>query len=163
MALSREIRGLLRAANARRQRPPDTLAPIDADRARNAEERLDVLFSSSERLAVYGSLAPGKPNHHVLSTLGGTWIEGVTDGDLVAIGWGTQLGFPALRVRDGGPAVQVHVLVSAALRGEWQRLDVFEGPDYWRSLAPVWTSASHRSRRLITVANLYEPVEQGAR
>ena len=34
------------------------------------------------RLAVYGTLAPGRPNHHQLSALSGRWSEGHVRGQL---------------------------------------------------------------------------------
>ena len=49
-----------------------------------------------ERLATYGSLAPGRPNHHQLDGLEGRWSKGHVDGLLVDAGWGASLGYPAL-------------------------------------------------------------------
>jgi hypothetical protein len=37
---------------------------------RRAEQRLDDLFRTSHTLAVYGTLVPGRPNHHVVAPLG---------------------------------------------------------------------------------------------
>ncbi len=47
-----------------------------------AEEMLDSLFRTSNHFAVYGTLAPGAPNHHVLENLSGEWCEGCVHGDL---------------------------------------------------------------------------------
>jgi gamma-glutamylcyclotransferase (GGCT)/AIG2-like uncharacterized protein YtfP len=151
---------LIDAANAARQR---TRTP-GAERTReiDPEARLESLFGASQRLAVYGSLAPGRQNHHMLERLGGTWTEGIVEGDLAYFGWGAAIGFPALRLRLGGAATAVHVLTSAALPSAWADLDAFEGAEYRRVLAPVW-SAESRGRVLLTVANLYEaaaPVDQ---
>jgi hypothetical protein len=49
---------------------------------------------SACRLAVYGSLAPGRPNRHRLSGLSGRWIEGTVRGRLLHEGWGAELGYP---------------------------------------------------------------------
>ena len=123
--------------------------------ASDAESQLDSLFGTGNRLAVYGSLAPGRQNHHIVAPLGGTWVDGVVEGDLVTYGWGAALGYPALRLNTGGPAVRVQVLTTASLRAAWAYLDAFEGAAYRRVLVPVWTS-SRDERELITVANLYE-------
>jgi gamma-glutamylcyclotransferase (GGCT)/AIG2-like uncharacterized protein YtfP len=149
-----ELMELVRSANtARRQ----TAASGGASGGRtDAEAQLESLFRTGERLAVYGSLAPGRQNHHIVGPLGGTWTEGVVEGDLFRYGWGTAIGFPALRLRPGGPAVPVHVLTSPALRTAWEELDAFEGAEYRRVLVPVWSAADRDARRLVTVANLYE-------
>ena len=127
--------------------------------ASDAESQLDSLFGTGNRLAVYGSLAPGRQNHHIVAPLGGTWVDGVVEGDLVTFGWGAALGYPALRLNTGGPAVRVQVLTSASLRAAWADLDAFEGAAYRRVLVPVWTS-SRGERELITVANLYEASQE---
>jgi|SRR5918999_3707537 gamma-glutamylcyclotransferase (GGCT)/AIG2-like uncharacterized protein YtfP len=141
---------LIDAANAARR------AALSAHVASDAEAQLDSLFGTGARLAVYGSLAPGQQNHHIVAPLGGTWTEGVVEGDLVTYGWGAAIGFPALYPRSGGPAVAVHVLTSRALRRVWTDLDGFEGAEYRRVLVPVWSATAASGRVLLTVANLYE-------
>jgi hypothetical protein len=79
----------------------------------DAEGRLEALYGVSRALAVYGTLAPGRPNHHVVAPLGGTWTAGTVEGDLFAEGWGATLGHPAFRPRAGGPAVAVPTRSSA--------------------------------------------------
>lgn len=145
---------LVDAANASRARR--FTSGGEASAGRDAEAQLDSLFGAGERLAVYGSLAPGRQNHHIIEPLGGTWTSGVVEGDLATYGWGAALGFPALTLRRGGPPVPVHVLTSAALRSAWTDLDRFEGPEYRRVLVPVWSTRSAIARVLLTVANLYE-------
>ena len=66
-------------------------------------------LSADDRLAVYGSLAPGKSNHHMLARYAGTWSRGRVRGDLVNAGWGAAGGFPALIPRDDGPWVDVQL------------------------------------------------------
>ena len=68
----------------------------------DAERRLDDLFGTGHTLAVYGTLAPGRPNHHVLAPLGGAWTDGLIEGDLIPLGWGAALGYPGFRPRAGG-------------------------------------------------------------
>jgi len=127
--------------------------------AADAERRLEDRFRTSEALAVYGTLAPGEPNHHVVAPLGGTWTEGVVEGDLFPVGWGATLGYPAFRPRAGGPAVAVKVLATAALAAAWPELDRFEGDGYRRILVPVFSPDPADERRLYTVANLYAAAE----
>jgi gamma-glutamylcyclotransferase (GGCT)/AIG2-like uncharacterized protein YtfP len=90
-------------------------------------------------LAVYGSLAPGEVNAHVLDGLTGDWNTGTVRGDLLPVGWGATGGFPALRWRSDGPAVPVRVFESPDLPAHWSRLDAFEGEDYRRIVVPVTT------------------------
>ena len=118
-----------------------------------AEEILDRIFETSSHLAVYGSLAPGAPNHSVISQVTGRWLEGSVRGVLHPEGWGAAQGFPALRCDPDGPAVAVKLLVSEHLKDHWDRLDDFEGPGYRRSLVPV-----RKGDQLLAVANIYVSV-----
>lgn len=98
-------------------------------------------MTADTRLATYGSLAPGKPNHHQLSDLNGRWLKGKVRGVLVAEGWGAALGFPALVLDPGGQAIDVDLFESVDLPAHWARLDAFEGDGYRRVLARVETAA----------------------
>ena len=91
------------------------------------------------RLASYGTLAPGRPNHHELAGLEGHWRNGIVKGRLVAEGWGATLGYPALMLDPSGSAVEVSLFESADLLRHWPRLDAFEGPGYRRVIARVET------------------------
>jgi gamma-glutamylcyclotransferase (GGCT)/AIG2-like uncharacterized protein YtfP len=157
-----EVRRLVAAANAvRRQR--DASGSTVASDDRYAERRLDVLFRTSHTLAVYGTLAPGQPNHHVVAPLGGEWTDGLIEGDLLPAGWGAALGYPGFRPRDGGAAVAVQVLTAPSLATAWSTLDRFEGSEYQRILVPVFSTelgpGQAGERRLHTVANLYAATE----
>ena len=85
-----------------------------------------------DRLAVYGSLAPGEANHHELAGLRGDWRAGTVRGWLVASGGGSAVGYPGLRPDPEGPVVAVQVFASADLPAHWARLDAFEGDEYER-------------------------------
>jgi gamma-glutamylcyclotransferase (GGCT)/AIG2-like uncharacterized protein YtfP len=66
-------------------------------------------MSIDERLATYGTLAPGRVNHHHLADLTGRWILGSVTGHLVQRGWGATLGYPALIPAPDGTEVEVHL------------------------------------------------------
>ena len=151
------LMALIDAANAARARVD--FRGTARDDACGAEAQLESLFRTSERLAVYGTLAPGRQNHHIVAPLGGEWTTGFVEGDLFIHGWGAAAGFPALRPRPGGPAVPIHVLASTALPAAWPDLDAFEGAEYRRMLIPVWSGASRAGQRVVTVANVYEASE----
>ena len=90
-----------------------------------------------QRFATYGTLAPGKPNHHQLADLSGKWCIGTVRGRLVPKGWGADLGFPALILSPDGDEIVVHLFESIDLPQHWQRLDQFEGTAYCRVIADV--------------------------
>jgi gamma-glutamylcyclotransferase (GGCT)/AIG2-like uncharacterized protein YtfP len=95
---------------------------------------------ASERLAVYGSLAPGKTNNGELAGLDGTWTKGSVKGRLKPDGWGAALGYPGLVLDPSGGDVQVCVFASRDLPQHWARLDAFEGAGYRRTVATVTTA-----------------------
>ena len=132
-----------------------------ARRAGHPEAKLEDLIEKScgagQRLAVYGTLAPGRENHHLLEGAGGGWREDVfVEGDLHPLGWGAAKGFPALRCRAGGPRVRAWLLQAEKLPALWPMLDEFEGPGYCRVLVPVLDPEG----KLVALANLYEAAGQ---
>ena len=122
------------------------------------EQRLNAIFQTNNSLAVYGTLAPGRSNYHIVEHLGGEWTEGLIEGNLQETGWGATLGYPAFRPKAGGPILQIRVLKSSLLPNGWADLDEFEGHEYQRILVPVFCADAETvgsDRRLYTVANLY--------
>ena len=109
---------------------------------------------SSCRLAVYGTLAPGRPNHHQLSGLSGRWIEGTVRGRLRREGWGAELGYPGIVVDPDGPAVGVHLFESSDLPDHWARLDEFEGAGYRRTVTAVSTPEGDRLASIYVLADI---------
>ncbi len=95
------------------------------------------IVDSNNRLAVYGTLAPGRPNAHQLDGLEGRWFEGRVYGTVVAAGWGADLGFPGLILDPEGESVDVLVFESGDLPEHWARLDEFEGSGYQRVVTAV--------------------------
>ena len=88
----------------------------------------------TQRLFVYGTLAPGKPNEHVLAPLAGAWQPATVKGHLMQFGWGAAMGFPALVPAADGEAIQGFVFSSPRLADFWPTLDEFEGEQYERVL-----------------------------
>ncbi|GAB94852.1 gamma-glutamylcyclotransferase (GGCT)/AIG2-like uncharacterized protein YtfP [Kineosphaera limosa] len=95
--------------------------------------------SAAQRLAVYGTLAPGGPNEHHLAGMAGSWTPGSVRGHLYPDGWGAALGYPGIVLDPHGPAVPVQVFDSPDLPDHWERLDTFEGPGYRRVPVQVTT------------------------
>lgn len=107
--------------------------------------------TAEEHLFVYGTLAPGRPNEHVLADVPGTWRAATVRGVLRELGWGAAQGYPGI-VLDTETAndtdataedaaaddAETHGLVdgvvfsSPELAEHWDRLDRFEGPEYER-------------------------------
>jgi gamma-glutamylcyclotransferase (GGCT)/AIG2-like uncharacterized protein YtfP len=107
---------------------------------------------SVPRLAVYGTLAPGQPNHGQLAHLSGQWFSGVVRGYLHNEGWGAELGFPGIVLDKDGDEVHVQILESASLETEWPRLDAFEGPGYRRVVVEAHTSTGSITAQIYVLA-----------
>lgn len=97
--------------------------------------------NAETRLATYGTLAPGRPNHHQLAELEGNWTRGLVKGTLKQAGWGAEQGYPGIVLDDDGQEVEVHIFHSADLPNHWPRLDAFEGEGYRRVSVDVRTGA----------------------
>jgi len=87
-----------------------------------------------ERLFVYGTLGPGRPNEHVLNAIGGSWQTATVTGTLRHAGWGAELGYPGIDLDEHGEEVQGFLFTSENLSGHWAVLDEFEGAAYQRVL-----------------------------
>lgn len=115
------------------------------------EAELERDYGCSRRLAVYGTLVPGRSNHYMVKDLVGEWLQGSVRGALRDVGWGAVEGYPALVWEpDAAARVAVHLLISPELPRHWERLDAFEGEGYLRILVPVEVDGGG-----IEVANLY--------
>jgi gamma-glutamylcyclotransferase (GGCT)/AIG2-like uncharacterized protein YtfP len=90
-----------------------------------------------ERLFVYGTLGPGRPNEHVLDAIGGSWETATVTGTLRHEGWGAELGYPGIDLDEHGCEVEGFLFTSENLSGHWAVLDEFEGEAYERVLAKV--------------------------
>ena len=90
-----------------------------------------------QRLFVYGTLAPGRPNEHVLEKIEGHWEKASVDGRLYAVGWGADYGYPALVLDETAEPVDGMIFASAELGDFWSELDEFEGDGYQRVVTSV--------------------------
>lgn len=88
-------------------------------------------------LFVYGTLAPGRSNEHILADVDGQWQPGKVYGQLCNAGWGAELGYPGLILDNGTQQVAGQVFTSEQLSIHWHRLDAFEGAQYTRVLTDV--------------------------
>ncbi len=90
-----------------------------------------------QRLFVYGTLAPGAPNEHVLAGIEGWWEPATVRGRPVEEGWAVENGYPAIALDDEAPEVDGLLFCSPLLDEHWTRLDEFEGIGYERVAAPA--------------------------
>lgn len=88
----------------------------------------------TDRLFVYGTLAPGRPNEHVLAEVPGKWEPATVRGTLYPQGWGAAAGYPGVVLDEMSGEVRGFVFSSAELAAHWARLDEFEGEGYERVL-----------------------------
>ncbi|KXF82102.1 hypothetical protein ATN88_19580 [Enterovibrio coralii] len=88
-------------------------------------------------LFVYGTLAPGKPNEHVLADIPGHWQPGKVQGVLHQKGWGAAMGFPGIELKNTDDLVQGNLFTSDSLDLHWDMLDEFEGNAYERVVTRV--------------------------
>lgn len=86
----------------------------------------------TNRLFVYGTLAPGRPNEHLLAAVPGTWEPATVTGWLRQEGWGAAVGYPGILLDEQGDEVEGWVFTSGSLSEHWARLDAFEGDGYER-------------------------------
>ena len=92
-------------------------------------------------LFVYGTLAPGQVNAHVLAPPSGAWTETQISGSLHDAGWGAAHGCLGARLFDNDiekitpdshptSVIKGVLFESANLADFWQKLDDFEGTEY---------------------------------
>ena len=70
-----------------------------------------------QRLFVYGTLSPDKPNHDVLADIPGRWEAATLEGNLLDEGWGVEMGCPGIVPCNDGVDAEVFLLSSAHLSG----------------------------------------------
>jgi gamma-glutamylcyclotransferase (GGCT)/AIG2-like uncharacterized protein YtfP len=98
------------------------------------------------RIAVYGTLRPGEPNHSKLSRLQGVWRDAQVRGNVFQ-----DTGLPHFVWDVAALEIQVKIFESANLEKSWAELDRFEGQSYQR----IWVVASLQDDGALNVANIY--------
>ena len=88
----------------------------------------------NQNLFVYGTLAPGRSNEHILWGLTGEWKPARVRGIVLENGWGEALGYPAIILSPDAPEVHGLIFSSDDLPVHWARIDEFEGEGYRRVL-----------------------------
>jgi gamma-glutamylcyclotransferase (GGCT)/AIG2-like uncharacterized protein YtfP len=89
----------------------------------------------AEKLFIYGTLGPGRPNEHVLKAIGGVWENATVRGTLRQEGWGAEMGFPGIDLDENGEEIEGFLFISENLSSHWKALDDFEGEGYERVVA----------------------------
>lgn len=83
-------------------------------------------------LFVYGTLAPGAENAHIMDGMAGEWRKASVRGIRTDKGWGMDKGYPGLIPDEEGDIVNGLIFTSDDLPANWSRLDLFEGAGYKR-------------------------------
>jgi len=75
-------------------------------------------------LIVYGSLAPGESNHHIISHIDGVWSKAFIKGKIVDNGWLTRNGYPEFQRVHENDAEKLEVLafISQDLHLHWEHI-----------------------------------------
>lgn len=89
------------------------------------------------KLFVYGTLAPGEPNEHILAHITGRWTKGVVRGKRFDSGWGAAMGYPGIILDPEGDLVPGMLFSSSELDAHWPAIDDFEGEGYQRVITEV--------------------------
>lgn len=93
-----------------------------------------------EYLFVYGTLAPNRPNAHILEKIdsSGLWSKAKIYGRLEQKGWGADVGFPGLVLStEQAEEIEGFLFSSDRIHLHWNELDEFEGNEYSRQLVEV--------------------------
>ena len=90
------------------------------------------MANTSTVLFVYGTLAPGEENAHIMDGMVGEWRKASVCGKLHNVGWGAHKGHPGFKPDEEGDIVNGLLFTSDDLPTHWARLDKFEGADYKR-------------------------------
>lgn len=117
------------------------------------EQNFLIHYKPENKLIIYGTLAPGKPNHHKMTHIKGEWKTAIIKGGkLESEGWGAELGFNGFVLAEEKEQIDIpcYVLFSDNLSEHWKSLDTFEGEGYRRILANYELEDGHKG-----VAYLY--------
>jgi len=99
--------------------------------------KLKTKVNTINKLFVYGTLGPDRPNEHILKNIGGSWEKAHVTGILHEEGWGSAMGYPGITLDNNGAKVEGFLFSSDKIPEHWPELDEFEGEAYERILTPV--------------------------
>jgi gamma-glutamylcyclotransferase (GGCT)/AIG2-like uncharacterized protein YtfP len=106
---------------------------------------LDLLLDRpEERLVIYGTLAPGRENHHIIADIRGSYRACTVHGRIDRVD-----GLPYFTWAPAAKRLEAQLFSSAELPLKWDYLDRFEGAGYKRRLIPA------TSDRGLCVASIY--------
>lgn len=102
-----------------------------------AEKEFIKTHQVEKTLIIYGTLAPGKPNHHIIEHIKGKWERATIKGRLQKAGWGVDYGYLAFKhvPANEEEIINAIILFSDELPANWQMLDEFEGEEYRRIIS----------------------------
>ena len=103
-----------------------------------------LLDKPDERLVIYGTLAPGKPNHNVIEDLSGVYCGCSVHGRISEVD-----GLPYFTWAPSEASLAAQLFSSRQLPDKWDDLDRFEGDGYKRRLIPATVDDG------LTVASIY--------
>ncbi len=91
----------------------------------------------TNKLFIYGTLGPGRPNEHIMQNIGGSWEDAIVFGNLYQEGWGSEMGYPGIILDKTGDKIKGFLFRSENISNHWSELDQFEGEAYTRVLTDV--------------------------
>lgn len=103
-----------------------------------------LLDKPDERLVIYGTLAPGKPNHYVIEDLRGDYCDCSVHGRISEAD-----GLPYFTWAPSADSLDAQLFSCRQLPEMWNELDRFEGEGYKRRLIPATTDDG------LTIASIY--------
>lgn len=113
------------------------ISDLEKENLTQQEKLFFKTYQPEKALIIYGTLAPGKPNHSKIEHIKGIWKNAVINGKLENKGWGSELGFFGFMHSnsDEQKTIEANVLFFDELFVYWEYLDDFEGIGYKRILA----------------------------
>ena len=91
-----------------------------------------------DSIFVYGTLQPGEVNERYFDRFDGVWTSGYVLGSLENKGWGSEHGFPGIKLDDHGDRVTGSLFTTADIDEILVLLDELEGADYRRVVTVVY-------------------------